>query len=138
MTFPDAFRAHVLPKLVRLAREGAIAMSDGEASFDEVMNGVMHEARRLGASRLPEGVYAALEDYIEKQVMDCWQGLDAATERVRKEASAHPVEHYSQLAAEMPHLKWTFAAISPEYRAHAIAEANRVRAARKVMEPAHG
>lgn len=64
MTFPDAFREHVAPKLRQMIREGAIQCAAGLADFADVTDEVMRKAYRLGALRLPDDILYDLEQWV--------------------------------------------------------------------------
>jgi len=140
MNFPIHFRDHVMPRLRQQVTLQSFLIACGSATYAEGYDAVLAQARRYGALHLPERLRvwdeaaarfrtirprAELEDWIatslltgilqaEPRVAEIEAGIE--TERV-----VDPVTHYDRLAANSRNpeaMRWTFAAICPEYRAH--------------------
>lgn len=116
MTFPEAFRAHVVPRMRAMIRIQAIRVANGDAEFGEAVDAVMRRAIQSGASYLPTDVFNDLSDFVLVTLSNDIAQAEAIGERVAAEEAADPVRHYTDLAAGNPALQRAFAAISPEYR----------------------
>ncbi len=123
--FPLHFRDHVMPKLRAAVNVQAFLIACGSATYSEGHAEVFAVARRYGALYLPDNRLADLQDWIATALVD---GIDAAERRVdeieAQHAIADPIQHYDMLAEQSRDpeaMRWTFAAICPEYRAHLIA-----------------
>jgi hypothetical protein len=62
--FPMHFRAHVIPRLQRLATAEAFCVVHGAQSWSEAFDATMAYARRYGAVYLPGDVLADLDDWL--------------------------------------------------------------------------
>lgn len=80
MTFPDAFREHVAPKLSHMMRVGGAFVACGSDDYGAVVDRVLREAYRLGAYRLPEGTQEDLQDWIFGTVL---REIDRAEQAIR-------------------------------------------------------
>lgn len=140
MNFPTHFRDHVMPRLRQQVALQSFLIACGAASYAEGYDAVMTQARRYGAMHLPERLRvwdetlgrfrtarprAELEDWIATSIST---GILQAEPRVaeietnnERRADADPIAYYDGLAAGSRNpeaMRWTFAAICPEYRAH--------------------
>lgn len=120
--FDAAFRSVAIPRLAARCRIEAIRVADREQGFAAAVDAVTDAARRMGMAYLSNDHITDLLDWIAATVLRDIDAAEAITRQVREAERRDPVAHYSALAAEAPHLQWTFAAISPEYRRHLLRE----------------
>ena len=116
MTFPDAFKAHVIPRIRRMITHQAARVHEGEATFGEACDAIMRRAISVGASYLPDGLFLDLTDYVLATLATDIEAWDAIADQNAREEAADPVGYYTRLAGDDAALQRTFAAISPEYR----------------------
>ena len=64
MTFPDAFKTHVIPRIRRMITHQAARVHEGDATFGEAHDAIMHRAVSVGASYLPPDLFIDLMDYV--------------------------------------------------------------------------
>lgn len=142
--FAVHFRDHVTPILRSTVKSQALAVAVGSIEFSDAVAAVWAVARSRGATFLSDGVVDELRDWIltnlSSEVNDalaaCPEQLDLietadepdeewkARYVVDLERLTDPVGHYERLASgcrETEIIRWVFAAISPEYRAHLLA-----------------
>lgn len=93
MTFAQAFRAHVAPRLERLCALQGVYVSMGIVGFDEAYNVVMDLARRLGALHLSSQDLLALEDWIATRILHHHDAHEALAAPIRQRIAKHHAEH---------------------------------------------
>lgn len=129
--FPTHFRDHVMPRLRQQVAVQAFLVACGSTSYAEGYDVVLAAARRYGALRLPERLridgrtvrpLLELEDWISTSLLTGILQAEPRIAEIEAEiAAADPVAHYEELAAASRNpdqMRWTFAAINPEYRAY--------------------
>ena len=116
MTFPEAFRAHVVPRMRAMIRIQALKVQAGDHDFGDAADAVMRRAMQMGATYLPTDVFTDLSDYVLVTLANDIAQADAVAGRLAAEEAADPVGYYTRLAGDDVQLQRTFAAISPEYR----------------------
>lgn len=116
MTFPEAFRAHVVPRMRAMIRIQAVKAQAGDCDFGDAADAVMRRALQMGASYLPSDVFADLADYVLVTLANDIAQAEAVADQLAAEEAADPVGYYTRLAGDDAGLQRTFAAISPEYR----------------------
>ena len=130
MHFPAHFREHVVPKLRHDIAVQAFRLATDQTDYGGAYAEVFAVARHYGALRLPDWALTDLRDWISTEllaaIMAAERRIDALQAEIEAERASDPVGHYARLAQScMPGMQWIFAAISPEYRAHLIAEHRR-------------
>lgn len=116
MTFPEAFRAHVVPKMRAMIRVQALKVQAGGCDFGDAADAVMRRAMQMGATYLPTDVFNDLSDFVLVTLANDISQADAVAARMAAEEAADPVGYYTRLAGDDVQLQRTFAAISPAYR----------------------
>ena len=116
MTFPDAFKAHVIPRIRRMITHQAARVHEGAATFGEANDAIMRRAVSVGASYLPPDLFTDLMDYVLATLATDIEQWDAIADENAREEAADLVGYYTRLAGDDAALQRTFAAISPEYR----------------------
>ena len=61
MTFPDAFRTHVIPRIRRMITHQAAQVHEGKATFGKAHDAIMRRAISVGASYLLRDLFAEPE-----------------------------------------------------------------------------
>lgn len=129
MSFADDFKTMVGPRLNRaIAAQAFLLAADDDASYSDAMSAILDLARRYGASFLPGPLGEVLQEQIASALLKEIVRAEARVETLRAEIKAEraidPVRHYEALAAasdDPDRMRWTFASISPEYRAFLLA-----------------
>ena len=123
--FPIHFRDAVMPRLRAAVDVQSFFIACGTREYGEASAEVFAIARKFGALHLPDQRLEELQEWIAIALL---QGIAAAEKRVDEIeatlAAEDPIQHYEELAAQSQdpeRMRWTFAAICPEYRAHLIA-----------------
>ena len=116
MTFPEAFRAHVVPKMRAMIRVQALKVQAGERDFGDAADAVMRRAMQMGATYLPTDVFNDLSDYVLVTLANDIAQAEAVADRLAADEASDPVGYYTRLAGDDVQLQRAFAAISPEYR----------------------
>lgn len=116
MNFPEAFRAHVVPKMRAMIRVQALKVQAGECDFGDAADAVMRGAMQMGATFLPTDVFNDLSDFVLVTLANDIAQADTVADHLAAEEAADPVGYYTRLAGDDVQLQRTFAAISPEYR----------------------
>jgi hypothetical protein len=128
--FAQHYRARVVPRLrTEIQKVGALLALD-VIDWNEAEGQVTKIADHYGARNLRGYAYDELLDWIAGRLLDAQIDAEASVEArskalARREA-ADPVAYYGALAAacrDPDAVCWIFAAISPAYRAHLLAEA---------------
>jgi len=122
MTFAEDFKREAAPRLRAVAKLHGTLHALGAESFSDAHAAVHAEASYLGAGFLPAENYDDLCEQITSAVLAETQAAETVADAVEAGAVADPIAHYEDLARGDDLLRWTFAAICPEYRAHLIAE----------------
>lgn len=130
--FAEQFRQHVIPRLNqeidRLGPQLALGLIDWETAERRITC----IAARYGASHLRDRGYEELLDWIDKHLLTRQLKAEAAIEDAKEalalQCAIDPVGHYEWLTTgskDPDRIRWAFAAISPEYRAHLLAQLRR-------------
>jgi hypothetical protein len=124
MSFAQDFRERIIPRMRGEARKQAVLVAIGEIDFEDAAHAVRMVAINGGVGLLTveqrEAVFDPVPDLI-------WKEYEAALVRQTEDEAAlaaDPVRYYEDLAVacrEPEKMRWTFAAICPEYRAYLIA-----------------
>jgi hypothetical protein len=124
-SFADDYRQHVLPLLAGTSYVAAARLAMDGAEFRDCLALVWAEAMRLGAGFLQDDAMRDVRDWIMAKLVRDLVAIEAGVSEIEAQAWLDPVGHYDGLSDD-PALRWTFAAISPEYRA-ALTERTRQR-----------
>lgn len=116
MTFPEAFRAHVVPRMRAMIRVQAVKVHAGDHDFGDAADAVMRRALQMGASYLPSDVFADLSDYVLVTLANDIAQAEVVADRLAADEAADPVGYYTRLAGDDAGLQRAFASICPEYR----------------------
>lgn len=114
--FPEAFKAHVMPKLRRMIRVQAIKVHNGDTEFLDAVSAVMGRAVSVGASYLPADLLNDLSDFVLVTLTADIAQAEGIADSLAAQEAADPVGYYTRLAGDDVQLQRTFAATSPEYR----------------------
>lgn len=139
--FAQQYREHALPELRRQVNFLALQVAMDDIEYDEAYDRAILAADKLGRWNLPQKMWlngeqvdpvAHLDQWLmatlTEEVANAWRRCDAATTAHQRELITDPIAHYDRLAEGDSRLRWTFAAICPEYRRHLIEEAKALRA----------
>jgi len=122
--FPLHFRDTVIPRLrEEAARQGALVALE-EAEFEDAASAVRWIATASGAGLLTVEQREQIYDRIPDLIWDAYLAATREIEVDQRQREADPVAHYEALAAscrDPEQMRWTFAAICPEYRAYLLA-----------------
>ena len=88
-TFPDTFRAIVVPDLRRMCRFSGYGVANGISDYSETYYRILHHAIKHGALLLPDPSFKKLEDWIATTLLKStvkfeaiiWEREAAATRR---------------------------------------------------------
>ena len=116
MIFPEAFRAHVVPRMRAMIRIQSIKVQARECDFGDAADAVMRRAIQMGATYLPTDVFNDLSDYVLVTLANDIAQAETVVDRLAAEEASDPVGYYTRLAGDDVQLQRAFAAISPEYR----------------------
>lgn len=123
--FANTFRTLVMPSLRERCRYYGILVSCDQIGLGEACDLVMDEARKRGATYLDSRKLTDLLDWTATRILTETDVADQNRAHIRAEEKADPVGYYTKLTAMCSNperIKWIFASISPEYRAHLLAE----------------
>jgi hypothetical protein len=130
--FSQQYREHALPELRRRVSFLALQVALEDIEYDEAHDRAINAADKLGRWNLPNDRIADLAHWLmatlTEEVANAWRRCDAINTAHQRELIANPIAHYERLAAGDTRLRWTFAAICPEYRRHLVKEAQALRA----------
>jgi hypothetical protein len=117
-----------MPKLRQQVAVQSFFIACGIVDYGEGHKAILATAMHYGAAYLPTARFDELRDWIASALVegitDAEPRVDAMEAEIERQAIEDPVAHYESIAAsskEPEKMRWAFAAISPEYRAHLLA-----------------
>ena len=109
------FRQHALPLLEAPAFIAAARLVLDDAGYREAAALVWSEAVRLGGAELPDDALLRLRSWVAAMLKRECDAIRGRMDEIEAQAWLDPVAHYDGLSDD-PAVRWTFAAICPEYR----------------------